>query len=269
MTLGRRATSLLASELEMRLRSLLVWSVSIAALVFLVVGVYPSVRDNPSLDSIYANLSPTMQALLGGSNLTSATGYLDTQLFAFFLPAVLLVYAVGRGAGSIAGEEEEHTLDLLVAQPIPRRSVYLQKSAAVLTGIGALTVATWLPLLAVDSAVRFDLAVAQLTAVCVQMGLFCCALALIAQAVATAIGRRAAGVAATVGYTVVTYVLYGMSETVHPLTYLRPLTLWRWYLSNDPVRTGAGLTEIVVLLVVSAVALAGGVLAFARRDLHA
>ncbi|HEX3901166.1 MAG TPA: ABC transporter permease subunit, partial [Mycobacteriales bacterium] len=212
---------MLRSELRLPLRSVLVWSMSMAALVFLVVGVYPSIRDNHSFDSVYGNLSPTMQALLGGSSLTSATGYLSTQLFAFFLPAVLLVFAISRGAAAIAGEEEQHTLDLLLAQPIRRRNVYLQKSASVLIGIAALTVASWIPLAAMDSAVRFDVPVSHLTGVCLQMGLFCCTLALCAQAVAAAFGRRVAGIATVVAYTVLGYILYGLSMTVHALSYLR------------------------------------------------
>ncbi len=265
---GSPGVRMLRSELRLSLRSVLVWSVSIAALVVLVVGVYPSIRGNHSFDSLYGNLSPTMQALLGGSSLTSATGYLSTQLFAFFLPAVMLVFAISRGAAAVAGEEEQHTLDLLLAQPIRRRNVYLQKSAAVLAGIAALTVASWIPLAAMDSAVRLNVALSNLTGICLQMGLFCCVLALSAQAVATAFGRRVAGIAAVVAYTVVGYVLYGLSMTVHPLSYLRPFLVWRWYLSNDPLHTGTGATEVGVLLAVCVAAEIAGVLAFNRRDLR-
>ncbi len=261
--------SLLRSGLRLARRSLVLWAVSIAALVVLVVMVYPSIRDRTSLNSIYGDLSPAAQKLLGGSDLTSATGYLSTQLFGFFLPALLLVFAVGRGAGAVAGEEEQHTLDLLLAQPVPRRSVYLQKAAEVVTGVTLLTVAIWVPVAALDSAVRFNLPVAYLTAVCVQMGLFCAALGLAAQAVAAAVGHRAAGIALAVGYAVLSYVVYGVSASVHWLIYLRPLTLWRWYLSNDPLASGFGAAETGVLAGVCAVALAAGVAGFERRDLHA
>ena len=249
--------------------SLTLWVVSLAALVLLVVAVYPSVRDNASLNSIYGDLSPAAQALLGGSNLTSPTGYLSTQLFAFFLPAVLLVFALGKGAASIAGEEEGHTLDLLLAQPLARNTVYLQKSAAIVVGIAALTAASWVPVVLTNSAVRFDLPVADVTAVCVQMGLFCVALALAAQAVAATTGRRGRGLAVTVGYAVVSYVVYGVSASVHWLMPLRPLTLWRWYLANQPLTNGLGGRELLVLLAVSVGAVAFGVAGFGRRDLKA
>jgi ABC-2 type transport system permease protein len=267
--MGTRRLSLLRSELRLAQRSLLLWLLSIAALVVLVVSVYPSIRNQSSLNSIYGDLSPAAQALLGGSDLTSATGYLSTQLFAFFLPAVLLVFAIGRGAGAVAGEEEQHTLDLLLAQPIGRRWLYLQKAASVLTGIGLLTVATWAPLIALDSAVGLHLPVAHLTAACVQMGLFCAALALVAQAIAATSGRRAIGVAITAGYAVTSYVVYGISASVHWLADARPVTLWRWYLSDNPLSTGAGAAEVTTLCAVCLIALAVGVFGFRGRDLRA
>lgn len=184
---------LLLSELRLRRTSLVVWVVSVFALLAMIVAFYPEVRADPSLNSLYANMSRSMQALLGGSDLTSPTGYLNTQVFAFFLPAVLLVFGLGRGAASIASEEEERTLDLLLAQPVPRWSAYLQKAAAVAIGITSLTLATWVVLAAMNTPVKFDLPAANLAAVCLQMGLFCLALSLAAQAIAAATGRRAYG----------------------------------------------------------------------------
>ena len=83
---------LLVSELRLRRISLIVWVASVFALVAMITAFYPQIRSDPSLNSLYANMSPAMQALLGGSDLTSPAGYLNTQVFAFFLPAVLLVF---------------------------------------------------------------------------------------------------------------------------------------------------------------------------------
>lgn len=260
---------LLVSELRLRRFSLIVWVVSVAALVLLVVAFYPQVRDNPSLNSLYADMSPSMQALLGGSDLTSPAGFLNTQLFAFFLPAVLMTFGLSRGAASLAGEEEERTLDLLLAQPIPRWSTYLQKSAAITVGVGVLTVATWAPLAALNKAVQFNLPGAHLAAVCLQMGLLTLALSLVAQAIAAAVGRRAIGLSAVAGYAFVSYVIYGLSGTVSGLRHLRPLTIWRWYLPNDPLSNGLGWPEATVLVGVCLIAVCTGLSLFGRRDLRA
>jgi ABC-2 type transport system permease protein len=260
---------LLGSELRLRWVSLAVWALSVAVLVLLIVAFYPQVRGDPSLNQIYGNLSPSMQALLGGSNLTSPTGYLNTQLFAFLLPAVLLVFGLGRGAASLAGEEEERTLDLLLAQPLDRRSAYVQKAAAIAVGLAVLTFAGWLPLALLDGWAGFDLSVADLIAVCVQMLLMCLALSLAAQAISAWTGRRALGLAAVSGYTFVSYVIYGLSGTVSWLQQLRPLTIWRWYLLNEPLTNGLGTIETLVPILLCGAVLLIGVELFRRRDLRA
>ena len=261
--------SLILSELRLRRASLIVWTVSIALLVLMIVGVYPSIRDNTSLNAIYGDISQSAQQLLGGSDLTSPVGYLSTQLFAFFLPAVILVFVLGRCAATIAGEEEDRTLDLLLAQPLARPAAYLEKAAAIAIGLLVVTLSVVIPLLAFNSAVKFDLPVADVSAVVVQMYLFCLALGVWTQAICAAFGRRGVGLGIVVGYIVVSYLVYGLSASIPLLMHLRPLSLWRWFLGNDPLQNGFGAAECLVLVVTIAVGLGAGVWLFGRRNLHA
>jgi ABC-2 type transport system permease protein len=261
--------SLILSELRLRRNSLIVWAIAIAALVLMIVGIYPSIANDPSLDSLYDGLSPSVQALLGGSDATSPVGYLSTQLFAFFLPAVILVFVLGRSAATLAGEEEDRTLDLLLSQPLARSSAYLQKAAAVALSLLLLCFAALLPLLIFNTPAGLNLPNANLIGIVAQMFLFCLALGLCTQAIAAATGRRGLGLAIVIGYTVVAYLIYGLGQSIDWLNNLLPLTLWRWYLQNNPLETGFGVAEGAVLTSVCAVAVAFGVIAFKRRDLHA
>ena len=45
---------LLRSELRLRWVSLLLWCVAVLLVMLLIVAFYPSIRDDPSLNSIYA-----------------------------------------------------------------------------------------------------------------------------------------------------------------------------------------------------------------------
>lgn len=263
------AARVAGSDLRIRRRSTGVWFVAVVLLVAMVIGIYPSIHHNASIDSIYSDLSPTAQALLGGSHLTSPAGYLSTQLFAFFLPAVLLVFAVGRGAAAVAGEEEDRTLDLLLAQPVTRRALYVEKAVAVVAGVTVLTFASWLPLVVLHRSLGLDLPETHLLAVCVQMGLFCLALGLIGDAAGAAGGRRAVGISVSAAYTFVSYVIYGLSATIHWIHPLRPLTLWRWYLGDDPLTHGFDGVDVLVLVAVCVISVVVGAEAFHRRDLHA
>ena len=47
------------------------------------------------------------------------------------VPLLLMIAAIGAGAGAIAGEEERGTLELLLANPLSRRRLVLEKTAAV------------------------------------------------------------------------------------------------------------------------------------------
>jgi len=261
--------TLVRSELQVRSRATLGWVVGIALLVVMIMAFYPAVKKLPSLDAIYANLPKAFQGLLGGADLVSPAGYLRTQLFAFFLPAVLLILGMGRAASTLAGEEEDRTLDLLLAQPLSRTRLYTDKAIAVVIWLSMATAAALVPLLALNSLAGLHLPVANLTAACVQMGLLCVAASLACQAVSSATGRRIIGIGAVGYYLFVSYLVFGLSTAVSWLGPLRPFTIWRWYLGNDPLGHGFDITSVLVLVVVCVAVTAVGAAAFDRRDLHA
>ncbi len=257
------------SEWQQRWVSTALWALSVLGLTLLIVAFYPSVRQDTSLNDLYSGLTPAVQALLGGADLVSGVGYLNTQLFAFFLPAVLLVLGLGRAATTVAGEEEERTLDLLLAQPVSRRSLYVQKSCAVAVWLLVVTLFVWLPLAVFDSVVQLDVGLSALAAACTQLFLMCLALAASCQAIAAAVGRRATGLAVVVGYTVLAYVVNGLADAVEWLQPLRPLSCWHWYLGNSPLSTGFGGREVLILALATVVATVIGAELFQRRDLTA
>ena len=67
--------------------------------------------------------------------IASGTGYWAAFILA---PLVLLIFAIGAGAGAVAGEEERGTLDLVLAHPVRRRDFVLQRFAALVGLIAAL-----------------------------------------------------------------------------------------------------------------------------------
>ena len=92
--------------------SLLWWAVGIAGMAALLAVAYPTVRDNGELDRTFAGLPPGVEALLGlqgGNPLTSPAGYLNSQFYANVLPVMLLIFAIGLAAWTVAGDEREGT----------------------------------------------------------------------------------------------------------------------------------------------------------------
>jgi ABC-2 type transport system permease protein len=259
----------LRSEFALRWRSVLWWSIAMVVLALFVDVFYPSVRDAPGLDELFAELPESVQPLLGAVDFTSPEGYLLGQSYLFFIPAVLLVFAIGRGASTIAGEEEDGTLDLLLAQPISRTSVFVQKSLVLVVAIVILSVATLIPTLLVGPALGLDVPPGHLVAVTAAMAVFVVFFAMLTMAVSAGSGRRLWGVTVAAGVGFVTYLVDGLGQNITWLEALRPATPWYWYNATDAVVAGQVWPGIAVLLAAALVVGAIGLGFFNRRTLAA
>jgi ABC-2 type transport system permease protein len=255
------------SEFALRWRSLLWWTIAMFTLALFVDVFYPSVRDAPGLDELFAELPESVQPLLGAVDFTSPEGYLLGQSYLFFIPAVLLVFAIGRAASTIAGEEEDGTLDLLLAQPISRASLFVQKSLVLATAILVLAVATLIPTLLFGPALGLDVPASHLVAVTVVMAVFVLFFAAITIAVSAGSGRRMWGIAVSSGIAFVTYLIDGLGQNISWLEPFRPATPWYWYDATAAVVTGNIWPGVAVLFLAGLVIGGMGLTLFTRRNL--
>lgn len=262
------ALAFFLSDLRLRWRSLLWWVLGVVALVAMVDAFYPSIAGDPALDEVMQQIPESLRPLIGPDDLTSPIGYLSSQLYLFFLPAVLLVFAIGRGTSALAGEEEDHTLDLLLAQPVSRTSLYVQKVAGILFGILVLCLASLLPTLALAGPTGLDLPVSGLVSVTLQMFAFLVLFAVLAMSVSTMAGRKGVGIAVSAGAAFATFLIDGLGQSIDWLEILRPLTPWRWYDATAALSDGFVWGSLLVLVVTSIVIAALGLLAFQRRNLR-
>ena len=80
-------------------------------------------HSNPSLKKLSEDYPEALRRSSPSAaqvDYSSAAGYLGIELFSLMVPLLLLVAAIGTGAGTIAGEEERGTLELLLANPVSR-----------------------------------------------------------------------------------------------------------------------------------------------------
>ena len=117
-------------------RSLVAWSVSLVLLVGMYVAVWPSVRDQPTMSDFLDQMPDAFRSLFAasGADMSTAVGYVQIELMSFMGPIVVLIYAIGAAASGLAGEEDRHTMDSLLANPVSRARVVLDKGAAMVLG---------------------------------------------------------------------------------------------------------------------------------------
>ena len=263
----------LTQTLWRRRTSLAWWALAMAGMCALLAAAYPTVRDNNQLDTTFANLPPSVEALLGltgGNLLSSPTGYLDSQFFANVLPVMLLVFTIGLASQSIAGDEAAGSLDLLLANPISRVRVALARIGALILLLAALAVVCVLALVALAPATGMDkgLSAAHVAAATIAAGLLALTFAVVAFAVGAAIGSRPAAVAAASSLAVAGYVLEGLARQIHALHPVDAVNPWHWLLAYDPLTHGltwhTWLPPAVAIVALSVL----GLPRLAHRDLH-
>ena len=104
-------------DLRLRRRGMIGYAVGMAIYVVAVVALYPSFEHDTSLNSFTSGNS-TVAALFGASgSLTSPTGWMSANVYANFLPLVVLLLCIGYGASCVAGQEEDGTLGLVPTLP--------------------------------------------------------------------------------------------------------------------------------------------------------
>lgn len=130
-------------DLGQRSRALVGWSVGLAAYVLVIVAMYPTFKNATSLNK-FVTESPGIAALFGISgSLTDPVGWLDANIYANFLPLVLLLLGIGYGAMAIAGQEERGTLGFVQVLPIARSRVVLEKIGAMAVQVAIVGVVTF------------------------------------------------------------------------------------------------------------------------------
>ena len=249
------------------------WSIAILGITAFSLAVYPSVREASEFNDFIDGLPVAMQQSLGldsGVLFTSAPGYLQSRLFASFLPVLAVVFAVSMGTRALGTSEEEGSLELLLTNPISRRRVLLERAGAmavIILAFGVVSAAAVLAMAPLFGALD-GVDIAGLFGACAGVT----ALALLHGSAAFAAGavwgRRGRSIAVGAGVAVGGYVIQvvaAAAEVVRPLRWLSP---WHWLLAHNMLVDGVDWLALALPLAVAAVMVAVGAVVFERRDLR-
>lgn len=248
--------------------SFLWWVVGVTALCVFVVAYYPSITKTPGLNEFFEEAPEWIKAFVGENveDYTSPAGYLNGELFFMMAPILFLIFAISRGSAAIAGEEQRGTLDLLLANPLTRRRVVLEKAASMALAELALGAVFWAVLALGCLAVKMEISQANLAAAtfsCVLLGLLFGTLAL---GLGCATGKRGTAIGVATAAAFASFFLHSLAQVVRGLGGWKKLSPFYYYIGSEPLKHGLNAVHAAVLLC-AALALAGlSVLLFERRD---
>jgi ABC-2 type transport system permease protein len=229
---------------------------------------FPTYSKIVDLNSILDKMGPA--AKLMGASLGDAStliGFLHIELFSMILPALMVAFAAGVASGFTAGEESRGTIDLLLSYPISRRRLVLEKTLAVVLGCVVAAVSVWVLAVLGAAASGSTLPWDKLAAALAMLVLLGLAFGGIALAISATTGNRGMAIGVAVAVMVVMYLVDAVAAIVDSLGVLRPLSLFRYYMGDDPLRNGLNIPDASLLATVAVALLVVSLFAFDRRDL--
>jgi ABC-2 type transport system permease protein len=131
-------------EFRMNLKSVITWSVAVAALICVFVSLFSSfAKDAELLNEMMANFPEELLMAFGmnGMDLSTVLGYFS---FVFlFVQICLAIQAANCGFSLVSIEERELTADFLLAKPVGRAQILTTKFLAALSGLTITNIAVW------------------------------------------------------------------------------------------------------------------------------
>lgn len=261
----------LTKTLRDQRRSLVYWSLGLVLLVALYVAVWPSVRDQPSMSDFLDQMPEAFRSLFAasGADMSTPVGYIQIELLSFMGPIVLLIYAIGAGVAAVAGEEERHTMDLLLANPVSRSRLVTDKFVAMALGTLLLATVVGVALVLEGRLAGMDLPVGNVAAAMLHMALLGLVFGTLALAVSAGTGHAGLSRAVPIALAAVAYLVNGLAPMVEWLEPLQKASPFYQYIGHDPLRTGVDAWSVLVAVTTVAVLLAVAVAGFRRRDVAA
>ena len=254
-------------DMSNRRRALIGYCLGMAVYALAVVAMYPAFKTSASLDKLIASDS-TAAALFGVTGpISTSGGWLNANIYANFLPLIMLLLTIGYGAACLAGQDEDGTLGLLTVLPVRRTAIVAQKAAAMAAQAALLTV-TVAALVLVGRSFQLSITVASLASVSAAVFLMGMDFGLIAMAIGALTGRKGTAVGAATALAAASYLLSSLAPVASWIRPGRYASLFYWSVGNSQVSDGASHADYAVLTATGLCALTAAILSFRRLDIH-
>jgi ABC-2 type transport system permease protein len=240
-------------ELRRRRTAIIWWTVASVGLIAMLLLIYPSIHSQAEqLNKVLNQLPSSLKELKTGGttvDITSPVGYLHSQLFYITLPLLFIILAITRGSGLIGKEEQDHTLELLLARPISRGKVLAAKA---LSGCVEMVIVSGFSTLAIvifSKIVKLDIGFSDVVITSIYTALFSLSFGAIAFAI-VALGRltKRSSSAIAVFIAFGGYIIASLSGLSHYMVNIAKITPYH-YFQPDQLLVGNYATGLNVYLI--------------------
>jgi ABC-2 type transport system permease protein len=218
---------------------------------------------------IFATFPDALIAMIGGVDMSTPAGFVTGEIFSLTAPIAIIVLLASMGAGALAGEEESHTMGLLMSNPVSRGEIVVKKTLAMvaLAVVFGFTTAlgTWVGTLIGG---QDEITLEGVLSISLLLTLFGLVFGGVSLAASAATGRRKVATWATTAVALVTWFMFSFLTLTDSAAGLANLSPFQWYLGNDPLVNGVSWVDAALLGGTFIALVAVSAPLFARRDLR-
>jgi ABC-2 type transport system permease protein len=220
---------------------------------------------------LQSGIFPQQFARFGSGDIFSLTGSVALGLIHPIALILTSVFAVGFPVSAIAGERQQGTLEVVLARPIGRRSLYftLLGSAFLFVGMALVALLAGCSAGAAFGGIFSQLPLTRLPLLWINAVLLFGAVAAIGLAASASFDRFAPALGWTLGIEVGMYVLEVLGSLWPDAAFLQKYSLFHYLRAKATLAGPATPSDLLVLATAIALAIAWSMVVFPRRDLAA
>lgn len=265
---ARAIAVMVGQTLRQRRATLIAWSITLSLLVITYVALFPSIAKI-DLEAILEQYPPAVLEAFGfdpsATQLDTAIGFLNTELFGFMLPLAIVFLPVGVIVRMVSRAEESHYLDVLLSAPLARwqlvAAAAISATFAMLVPISAMVFVAMIT--AWSGGIELSLSEIGGSALSLlPLGALSGGLAILVIGLTR---RHGAATAVAVGTIVVMYLMSVLAGLVTFFKEIEGLTIFHYY--SGWINAGINWAQFFAVLVIASGLAALGAWLFERRDI--
>jgi len=248
-------------------RSLIGWTIGIAAVLFLYLPLYPSIGASDQMTQLIDSLPKQLVDTLGYNQITSGAGYTEATFYGL-MGFVLTTIAAVLWGSSLAAAEESGRAELDLAHGIGRSQYALETALSVLVRMLWLGLFAGLVIWMLNGPAELDLDPARIVGASAGLNGLAFLTASAALFAGAVTGRRIWATGVGAGVAVVGYAFQAVAKQSKDLEWLNAVSPYAWVYRHPPLVEGVDAGGLALAWGLAVVLVAASALALRARDLR-
>lgn len=264
-------SSVWAKTVWERRRSTLWWTLGMMFLAAGTIAFYPSIRsDTESFTELFESMPEGLTSVFGIDDtaaLVTPAGFVNSRMYSGIGPVILAAFGIALGTAAIVGEEDRGTLNLLLAQPVSRTRLIVEKFAATIISTIVLCLGILLTLVVLNPVVDLGFSLTNMVAANLGLSLMTLVFGAFTLALGAISGNRGLTVGLAASVTALAFFVNGLAPLVDSIAWTQKLSPFHWLQGPNRLATGFNAGYSLLMVAVIAVFVLAAIWGLNRRDI--